>query len=211
MTTSPTTDTAAQSSPPSSAEPRPATRPAPRVGVPGLNPAQSEAVLAPPGPLLVLAGAGTGKTRVVISRIAHLVRRGARPSRILAVTFTNKAAREMLERAKGMLGKRQTEKPEISTIHSLCVRILRRHAARLGYPERFAIVDRGEQESTARAALKELRVPEAVLRPGDLVDRISRWKSRAIRADAALETVSGDADDSWTLAEQALDVPDDAA
>jgi DNA helicase-2/ATP-dependent DNA helicase PcrA len=182
--------------------PRPAARAAPRVGVPGLNPAQSEAVLAPPGPLLVLAGAGTGKTRVVIARIAQLVRRGARPGRILAVTFTNKAAREMLARAGAMLGKatKQEEKPEISTIHSLCVRILRRHAARLGYPERFAIVDRGEQESAARTVLKELRVPEAVLRPADLLDRISRWKSRAVRADAAIDTVSGDADDSWTLA-----------
>jgi len=174
-------------------------RPAVRTGVPGLNAAQAEAVLAPPGPLLVLAGAGTGKTRVVIARIAHLVRQGARPSRILAVTFTNKAAREMLARAGGALGRKVEEKPEISTIHSLCVRILRRHAQRLGLPERFAIVDRGEQESAARAALKELRVPDTILRPGDLVDRISRWKSRAIRPDAALDSVAADADDSWTL------------
>ena len=92
-------------------------RPAPRVGVPGLNAAQSEAVLAPPGPLLVLAGAGTGKTRVVITRIAHLVRKGARPSRILAVTFTNKAAREMQSRAAALMGRKTDEKPEISTIH----------------------------------------------------------------------------------------------
>jgi DNA helicase-2/ATP-dependent DNA helicase PcrA len=175
-------------------------RPTPRVGVPGLNAAQAEAVLAPPGPLLVLAGAGTGKTRVVITRIAHLVKKGARPSRILAVTFTNKAAREMLARAAAQLGRKLDEKPEISTIHSLCVRILRRHAPKLGLPERFAIVDRGEQEAAARAALKELRVPDTVLRPGDLLDRISRWKSRAIRPDGALDTVSGDADDSWTLA-----------
>jgi DNA helicase-2/ATP-dependent DNA helicase PcrA len=175
-------------------------RPAPRVGVAGLNPAQSEAVLAPPGPLLVLAGAGTGKTRVVIARIAHLVRKGARPSRILAVTFTNKAAREMLARAAAQLGRKTDEKPEISTIHSLCVRILRRHAGKLGYPQRFAIVDRGEQESTARTVLKELKVPETTLRPADLLDRISRWKSRAVRAEGAIETVSGDDDDSWTLA-----------
>ena len=136
-------------------------RPAPprKVGVQGLNAAQSEAVLAPPVPLLVLAGAGTGKTRVVIARIAHLVRQGARPARILAVTFTNKAAREMLSRATGLLGaargrkaaaNQPPERPEISTIHSLCVRILRRHAAKLGYPERFAIIDRGEQEAAAR-------------------------------------------------------------
>ena len=168
----------------------------------GLNDAQRDAVLAPPGPLLVLAGAGTGKTRVVIARIAHLVRQGARPDRILAVTFTNKAAREMLSRAGAILGRRTAAaaKPEISTIHSLCVRILRRHAARLGYPDRFAIIDRGEQETMARRVLKDLRVPEAVLRPADLLDRASRWKSRGIRPAAACDTLSGDADDSWTLA-----------
>jgi DNA helicase II / ATP-dependent DNA helicase PcrA len=186
-------------------------RPAPprKVGVQGLNAAQSEAVLAPPGPLLVLAGAGTGKTRVVIARIAHLVRQGARPARILAVTFTNKAAREMLSRATGLLGaargrkaaaNQPPERPEISTIHSLCVRILRRHAAKLGYPERFAIIDRGEQEAAARSALKALKVADTVLTPGDLVDRVSRWKSRAIRPATALDSLAADADDTWTLA-----------
>jgi DNA helicase-2/ATP-dependent DNA helicase PcrA len=157
-------------------------------------------VFAAPGPLLVLAGAGTGKTRVVIARIAHLVWRGARPARILAVTFTNKAAREMLARAAKSLKQGSTEKPEISTIHSLCVRILRRHAARLGYPERFAIIDRGEQEAAARSVLKELKVADTVLRPADLLDRVSRWKSRAVRADVAMDAVPADADDSWTLA-----------
>ncbi len=180
-----------------------------KVGVQGLNAAQSDAVLAPAGPLLVLAGAGTGKTRVVIARIAHLVRKGARPSRILAVTFTNKAAREMLSRATGLLGTARTrkpvagqqpERPEISTIHSLCVRILRRHATRLGYPERFAIIDRGEQESAARAALKAIKVADTVLSPSDLVDRVSRWKSRAIRPAEALDSMAADADDTWTLA-----------
>ena len=115
-----------------------------------------EAVLASVGPLLVLAGAGTGKTRVVISRILHLVRQGTPPERILAVTFTNKAAREMVLRIgrkfdpkrkppKGKEKDFQPIKPEISTIHSLCVRILRRHAERAGYPQRFVIVNRGEQ------------------------------------------------------------------
>ena len=174
-------------------------RPVRRTGVPGLNAAQSDAVLAPPGPLLVLAGAGTGKTRVVIARIAQLVRRGARPSRILAVTFTNKAAREMQARAAALLGRKDGDRPEISTIHSLCVRILRRHAAALGYPERFAIIDRGEQETAARTALKELRVPETTLRPGDLLARIGGWKSRGVRPDTALDTIAADADDSWTL------------
>jgi DNA helicase II / ATP-dependent DNA helicase PcrA len=166
----------------------------------GLNAAQTEAVFAPPGPLLVLAGAGTGKTRVVIARIANLVWRGARPSRILAVTFTNKAAREMLARAAKSLKKGADEKPEISTIHSLCVRILRRHAPRLGYPERFAIIDRGEQEAAARTVLKELKVADTVLRPADLLDRVGRWKSRAIRSDTAIDAIPADADDTWTLA-----------
>lgn len=176
----------------------------------GLNEAQTKAVQAPIGPLLVLAGAGTGKTRVVIARIAYLVWRGSRPSRILAVTFTNKAAREMLARAKERLapprrgprpqGRAADESPEISTIHSLCVRILRRHARRLGYPERFAIIDRGEQEATARKVLKELKCPDTTLSPGDLVDRVSRWKSAGLRPDDALETVAADAPDHWTLA-----------
>jgi DNA helicase-2/ATP-dependent DNA helicase PcrA len=179
---------------------RPPARPAGAARPAGLNPAQQEAVHAPPGPLLVLAGAGTGKTRVVIARIGHLVWRGAKPSRILAVTFTNKAAREMLARAQKGLKKGSEEKPEISTIHSLCVRILRRHAARLGYPDRFAIIDRGEQEAAARAVLKELRIADTVLRPADLLDRVSRWKSRAVRADVALDAVPADADDTWTLA-----------
>ena len=171
-----------------------------RRGVAGLNAAQADAVLAPPGPLLVLAGAGTGKTRVVIARIAHLVRQGTRPARILAVTFTNKAAHEMQARARALCGRDAQEKAEISTIHSLCVRILRRNAATMGLPERFAIVDRGEQEATARTVLKELKVPDTVLRPADLLDRVSRWKSRAVRADGAVDAIAADADDSWTLA-----------
>lgn len=146
----------------------------------GLNPAQREAVETLSGPLLVLAGAGTGKTRVVTFRIAELIRHRTRPERILAVTFTNKAATEMQQRAGELLGKRLPTKPEISTFHSLCVRILRRHATRVGYPAQFAICDRGDQEAVARQVLREIRVPDAVLRPGDLVNQISRWKSASI-------------------------------
>jgi DNA helicase-2/ATP-dependent DNA helicase PcrA len=166
----------------------------------GLNAAQTQAVQAAIGPLLVLAGAGTGKTRVVIARIGHLAWRGSRPSRILAVTFTNKAAKEMLARSAKQLGAKATEKPEISTIHSLCVRILRRHAARVGLPERFAIIDRGEQETVARRVLKELKVPETSLGPGDLLERVGRWKTAAVRPDAAMASLAVDANDSWELA-----------
>ncbi len=151
----------------------------------GLNPAQQDAVSTLAGPLLVLAGAGTGKTRVVTYRIAELINHGTRPSRILAVTFTNKAAKEMIQRAALLLGKQHKEKPEISTFHSLCVRILRRHAPRLGYPVQFAIYDRGDQESVARGALREIKVADDLLRPGDLVNTISRWKMQSVRPEQA--------------------------
>ena len=91
-----------------------------------LNPAQREAVTTRSGPLLVLAGAGTGKTRVVTCRIARLIAGGTSPERILAVTFTNKAAGEMQQRVRSLLKRKTNERPEISTFHSLCVRILRR-------------------------------------------------------------------------------------
>jgi DNA helicase-2/ATP-dependent DNA helicase PcrA len=157
-----------------------------------LNAAQLEAVTTLSGPLLVLAGAGSGKTRVVTYRIARLIGRGVRPERILAVTFTNKAAAEMQERVAALLGKGKKEKPEVSTFHSLCVRILRRNIHQLGYPAQFAIYDRGDQESVARAALREIRVGDGLLRPGDLLAFISRWKSAAVRPDRASATAQTD-------------------
>jgi DNA helicase-2/ATP-dependent DNA helicase PcrA len=152
-----------------------------------LNHEQRRAVVTRSGPLLVLAGAGSGKTRVITFRIAELIRHGTPPDRILAVTFTNKASREMRERAMGLLGKKKKgeTKPEISTFHSLCVRILRRHITRLGYPENFTIYDSGDQESVARSALRDLRVGQEKLRPGDLLSMIGGWKTRGLRpADA---------------------------
>jgi len=157
-----------------------------------LNPAQREAVLTLSGPLLVLAGAGSGKTRVVTYRIAELIRRGTRPSRILAVTFTNKAAREMQERAGKLLEKSPKEKPEISTFHSLCVRVLRRHARLLGYPAQFAIYDRGDQESIARKAIREIKVEDALLRPSELIGMIGRWKMQSIAPEQAASQAHSD-------------------
>ena len=151
-----------------------------------LNLAQQTAVSTLSGPLLVLAGAGTGKTRVVTFRIAELIRQGTAPERILAVTFTNKAASEMQERVSKLLGRRHKTRPQVSTFHAHCLQILRRHIRRLGYPERFAIYDRGDQESLARSVLREIRVGSETLRPGDLLYQISSWKSRCVRpVDAA--------------------------
>ena len=97
----------------------------------GLNPAQREAVTTHKGPLLVLAGAGTGKTRVITVRMAELIRSGVRPDTILSVTFTNKAAKEMQERAAAILGKRKRIKPVVTTFHSFCVKVLRVEIERL--------------------------------------------------------------------------------
>jgi ATP-dependent DNA helicase UvrD/PcrA len=157
-----------------------------------LNAAQLEAVHTLSGPLLVLAGAGTGKTRVVTHRIAELIRNRVRPERILAVTFTNKAAEEMRQRSAALLGKRLKEHPEISTFHSLCVRVLRRQIRHLGYPLQFAIYDRGDQEGVARSALREIKVADALLRPGDLLYFISRWKNSSVRPDQAANLAQTD-------------------
>ena len=150
-----------------------------------LNPAQQDAVQTLAGPMLVLAGAGSGKTRVVTYRIANLIRHGTAPGRILAVTFTNKAAAEMQERILALLGKLK-DRPQISTFHSHCVRVLRRHARKLGYPPRFAIYDRGDQESLARTVLRDISVSGESLKPSDLIYHIGRWKTHGLRpADAA--------------------------
>ena len=152
----------------------------------GLNPPQKEAVNTLSGPLLVLAGAGTGKTRVVTFRIAKLIESGIQADRILAVTFTNKAAGEMQERIAALLKLRKNApRPQISTFHSLCVRILRRHGTKLGYPPRFAIYDRGDQESIARSVLKQVKVTDNSISPAQLLSIISAWKSRGIRANKA--------------------------
>jgi len=166
----------------------------------GLNPAQRAAVETLSGPLLVLAGAGTGKTRVVTHRIATLIRHRTRPERILAVTFTRKAAGEMQERAMALLnggkprGVRSKARPRISTFHALCVQILRRHITRLGYPQQFAICDRADQESLARAALREIRVPDESMRPGDLLAVISNWKNRSLHPGQAASAATTDRD-----------------
>ncbi|HCK42238.1 MAG TPA: AAA family ATPase [Planctomycetaceae bacterium] len=146
-----------------------------------LNPPQNEAVNTLQGPLLVLAGAGTGKTRVVTFRIAKLIRHGTPADRILAVTFTRKAAGEMQQRVSKLLPKKNKsgQKPQISTFHALCVRILRRHIDQLGYPLKFAIYDRGDQEAAARAALREIRCPNESLKPADLLAIIGSWKTRS--------------------------------
>jgi DNA helicase-2/ATP-dependent DNA helicase PcrA len=163
----------------------------------GLNEPQREAVQTLGGPLLVLAGAGSGKTRVVTFRIANLIRHGVPPERILAVTFTNKAAGEMQERIAGLIGKggklaKGQARPEIGTFHSQCVRILRRHARRLEYPTAFAIYDRGDQESMARGVLRQLKLPNEAIRPADLLNILGSWKNASIGPEQAMAAAQTD-------------------
>jgi DNA helicase-2/ATP-dependent DNA helicase PcrA len=151
-----------------------------------LNPEQRAAVEATEGPLLILAGAGSGKTRVITSRIAYLIReKGVAPDAILAVTFTNKAAAEMGERVDRLLGHSSLTKPLISTFHSLCVRILRRDIDELkvngeGLTRAFAIYDENDQQSIVRQVMKRMGIDTKQLTPRTVLGRISWAKNHMI-------------------------------
>jgi len=113
-----------------------------------LNPAQREAVEHVDGPLLILAGAGSGKTRVLAHRVAHLVATGVPPGQIVAVTFTNKAAGEMRDRIAGLIGPEATRQATIGTFHAICARILRRESEHIGLTRNFTIYDQGSVSGT---------------------------------------------------------------
>ncbi len=149
-----------------------------------LNPQQRIAVEHGKGPALVLAGAGSGKTRVIAFRIAYLVRNGAsRPENILAVTFTNKAAKEMRERVQTLLGVARTAEPLISTFHSFCVRLLRREIHRLGYRRDFSIYDTEDQRRLMKQLLKDTGKSETDLAPREILSRISYSKNHGLPAE----------------------------
>src|SRR4051812_46284831 len=142
-----------------------------------LNPEQREAVLHINGPLLILAGAGSGKTRVITSRIAYLVGDGhAQPHEILAVTFTNKAAEEMRKRVETLLGE-DCSKMWVSTFHSLCARLLRREAPAIGLTRDFVIYDSSDQLSVIKQGMKELRIDDTFVHPRAALSRISHAKN----------------------------------
>ena len=164
------------------------------VNLSGLNPPQREAASILSGPLLVLAGAGTGKTRVITYRMANLIAHGIRPDRILSVTFTNKASREMRERALHLIGRQFKQRPLVMTFHAYCVRVLREDIDALGYPKKFAIYDRGDQESAARTALRDIRLGDGAMKPSDLINRISRWKMQGIQDHEASSHTETDFD-----------------
>src|SRR5450631_4883411 len=143
-----------------------------------LNPEQRDAVLQINGPLLILAGAGSGKTRVITSRIAYLVGDGhAEPREVLAVTFTNKAAEEMRARVERLLGS-DCSRMWVSTFHALCARLLRRDGPAIGLTRDFVIYDSPDQLSVVKQALKELHVDDSFVQPRAALSRISHAKNR---------------------------------
>src|SRR5437867_1626094 len=155
----------------------------------GLNPPQREAVTHGEGPLLVLAGAGSGKTRVLTHRVAHLVAGGkAKPSEILAITFTNKAAGEMRDRVEGLVG-RLVRVMWVMTFHSACARILRAEAKQLGYTSRFSIYDEADSLRLIKRCLDELSIDPKRFSPRAVKAQISRAKNELKDAAAYREQV----------------------
>src|SRR6202171_1723255 len=153
-----------------------------------LNPEQREAVLHVKGPLLILAGAGSGKTRVITSRIAYLVGDGhAEAHEVLAVTFTNKAAEEMRARIEALLGS-DCKGLWVSSFHALCARLLRREAPAIGLSRDFVIYDSSDQLVVVKQALKELHIDDATLQPRAALSRISRAKKRMAGPRAMTES-----------------------
>ncbi len=158
-----------------------------------LNPKQREAVEKTEGPLLILAGAGSGKTRVITLRVAYLVYCGVQPEAVLAVTFTNKAANEMKERVASMLHSKRGKSPTISTFHSLCLNILRKEIHLLGYRKNFIIYDTSEQLSVLRNLLSDIRAYDRSFKPEAIMEQIGRIKNEfgASGGSPELEEFSG--------------------
>ena len=173
-----------------------------------LNPVQREAVLATEGPLLVIAGAGSGKTRVLTYRVAHLIHAvGAKPNEILAITFTNKAAGEMRERLEHLLG-RSSRGLWVLTFHAACGRILRREAARLGYRSNFTIYDQADQVRLVKQCLEELERDPKRFTPRGIHSQISNAKDRLVGPGEYAERVQSFYDqtvaDVYTLYQKRL-------
>ena len=162
-----------------------------------LNPEQREAVLHTEGPLLILAGAGSGKTRVITVRIGHLISsRLAAPDEVLAVTFTNKAAEEMRTRVEHLLGN-DVKQAWISTFHSLCARLLRREAPAIGLSRDFVIYDSSDQLAVVRQALKALQIDDKLLPPRAALSRISQAKNRMEGPEAMKSS-------GWTMRDEQM-------
>ncbi len=154
-----------------------------------LNAAQKQAVQTLNGPVLILAGAGTGKTRTVTCRIANMIEKGANPKGILALTFTNKAANEMADRVAGLVDRKSARAMTVCTFHSLCVRILRRDIGRLGYKENFSIYTGSDQTGLLKRLIMEYGARREKLEPGQVLSELSRVRNQGLGIDAIEDTL----------------------
>ena len=156
----------------------------------GLNSEQKAAVSCVDGPVLIVAGAGSGKTRVLTSRIAYILEGGCEPSEILALTFTKKAASEMKERIALMVGERKARRLYMGTFHSVFIRFLREFAESIGYPSTFTIYDTSDSVSAIKTCLKELQLDDKVYKPKDVLSRISMAKNNLVTAEAYMRNAA---------------------
>jgi DNA helicase-2/ATP-dependent DNA helicase PcrA len=159
----------------------------------GLNPDQRDAVLHPSGPLLVVAGAGSGKTRVLTQRIGHLIATGTHPMHILAITFTNKASQEMRERVAAIVGP-VARQMWVSTFHAACVRILRAQAEHIGYPKTFSIYDQSDSTRLVGYCIRDLGLDPKRFTPRGVQARISLWKNELVIPHDAASLVDNSID-----------------
>ena len=160
-----------------------------------LNEEQKAAVTCIQGPMLIVAGAGSGKTRVLTSRISFLIENGILPERILALTFTKKAAGEMKDRIALMTGERQARRIWMGTFHSVFIRFLREYADKIGFPANFTIYDTQDSVSAVKTCIKELNLDDKVYKPKEVLSRISRAKNDLITPTPYLEGRGGYRDD----------------
>lgn len=149
-----------------------------------LNPIQSRIVNTIKGPMMIISGAGSGKTRVLTYRIAHLLKKGIDPFNILSLTFTNKAAREMKQRIADLVGSAEVKNLWMGTFHSVFARILRSEASRLGYPSDYTIYDQQDAENVIKKVVEELQLEKDLYKPRALLSRISQFKNNLITVRA---------------------------
>ncbi|WP_373493227.1 ATP-dependent helicase, partial [Aquiflexum sp.] len=165
----------------------------------GLNPPQREAVEHTDGPLMIIAGAGSGKTRVLTYRIAHLIHgKGVDPFNILSLTFTNKAAAEMKNRIEKLIGL-EARNTWMGTFHSTFAKILRVESGKIGYPSNFSIYDTDDSKSLIRSIVKEMKIDDKVYKPNTVLSRISGAKNRLISWETYLNDPFIKADDEAAM------------
>ena len=174
----------------------------------GLNSEQKAAVSCVDGPVLIVAGAGSGKTRVLTSRIAYILEKGCDPSAVLALTFTKKAATEMKERIALMVGEKKARRLYMGTFHSVFIRFLREFAESLGYPSAFTIYDTSDSVSAIKTCLKELQLDEKVYKPKDVLSRISMAKNNLVTPAAYRRNTTAIQNDAAAKKPRIVDVYD---